>query len=170
MPTVHLICGSTGAGKTTYAIALTERAGAIRFSIDEWMAALFVADAPATPDLAWGLDRTGRCEVQIWEVSRQVLARGLDVVLDLGLSKRAHRDRFRALAREAGAPSRLHYLDVDRETRRARVRTRNAERTGTFSVEVTDFMFDFMEGWFEPPDGDELEGAAHIVGSGSPGA
>jgi len=38
---IHLVCGSTGAGKTTYARALSERIGAVRFSIDEWMTALF---------------------------------------------------------------------------------------------------------------------------------
>ena len=38
---IHLICGSTGAGKTTYALELAERIGAVRFSIDEWMTALF---------------------------------------------------------------------------------------------------------------------------------
>ena len=35
-PALHLVCGSTGAGKTTYAIALADRLCAVRFSIDEW--------------------------------------------------------------------------------------------------------------------------------------
>src|SRR5689334_16988583 len=43
---VHLICGSTGAGKTTYARRLADEIGAVVFSIDEWMAALFWMDAP----------------------------------------------------------------------------------------------------------------------------
>jgi adenylate kinase family enzyme len=29
---VHLVCGSTGAGKTTYAEALSKRIGGVRFS------------------------------------------------------------------------------------------------------------------------------------------
>jgi predicted kinase len=41
---INLICGSTGAGKTNYAIELTQRLGAIRISIDEWMTALFLID------------------------------------------------------------------------------------------------------------------------------
>ena len=45
-PMIYLICGSTGAGKTTYAIQLTAKVGAVRFSIDEWMKALFWMDAP----------------------------------------------------------------------------------------------------------------------------
>src|SRR5947209_2765871 len=39
--TVHLICGSTGAGKTTYAKALATRTHAVRLSIEDWMAMLF---------------------------------------------------------------------------------------------------------------------------------
>ena len=38
---VHFLVGSTGAGKTTYAIRFCEEAGAVRFSIDEWMSSLF---------------------------------------------------------------------------------------------------------------------------------
>jgi predicted kinase len=43
---IHLISGSTGAGKTTYASQLSERLKGVRFSIDEWMAALFWMDTP----------------------------------------------------------------------------------------------------------------------------
>ena len=41
MPIAHLICGSTGAGKTTYALELARREGALRFTVDEWMAQFF---------------------------------------------------------------------------------------------------------------------------------
>ncbi|MFT3770438.1 MAG: ATP-binding protein [Minicystis sp.] len=164
MATVHLICGSTGAGKTTYATALAQRSGGVRFSIDDWMETLFSMDAPEVPDLAWALARTARCEAQMWAVADQLLARGVDVIFDVGLSKREHRDRFRERAAEVGAPCKLHFLDVDRETRRARVHRRNAERTATYAFEVPDAMFDFMEGWFEAPTGAELEGAEIVRG------
>lgn len=162
MATVHLISGSTGAGKTTYSLALADRVGAVRFSIDEWMATLFMADSPPTPDLGWALERTARCEAQMWRMADQVLARGGEVIFDVGLSKREHRDRFRARAAQVGASTRLHFLDVDPETRRARVQQRNTERSSTYSFEVTDAMFDFMEGWFERPSEDELVGAEVI--------
>jgi len=38
---VHLISGSTGAGKTTYARELSERIEGVCFSIDRWMSTLF---------------------------------------------------------------------------------------------------------------------------------
>jgi predicted kinase len=159
MPTVHLICGPTGAGKTTYAMALADRVRGVRFSVDEWMANLFQANRRPQLSTAWVVERTVRCELQIWAIADQLLKRGIDVVLDVGLSKRDHRDRFRMRAAHVGAEPKLHYLDVEAETRRERVRQRNEERTGTYLFEVTDAMFDFMEKWFEPPDEDELYGA-----------
>jgi predicted kinase len=159
MPTVHLICGPTGAGKTTYATALAHRTRGVRFSIDEWMACLFLADRPAELSMTWAIERAARCEVQIWRVADQLLAGGTDVVFDVGLSKREHRDRFRMRAAQVGASSKLHYLDVDADTRRERVRLRNEQRAGTFLFEVTDTMFNFMENLFEAPGDDELYGA-----------
>jgi predicted kinase len=157
MPTVHLVCGSTGAGKTTYANVLADRVKGVRLSTDEWMMNLFLADRPEPISLAWAIERTARCELQMWAIADQLLARRIDVVFDAGLSKREHRDRFRLRAAGVGADCKLHYLDVDRETRRARVLQRNEQRPPhAFSFEVTEAMFDWMERWFEPPSDDEL--------------
>lgn len=40
-PTVHLLCGLPGAGKTTLARRLEAGLPAIRFSLDEWMLRLY---------------------------------------------------------------------------------------------------------------------------------
>jgi predicted kinase len=37
----HLVAGSTGAGKSTAAREIAERVGGVRFSMDEWMNALY---------------------------------------------------------------------------------------------------------------------------------
>jgi predicted kinase len=157
MPIVHFICGSTGAGKTTYAVALARRAKAVRFTIDEWMGNLFVADRPATPSLEWALERTARCEAQMWTLADDLVSRNIDVVFDIGMSRRDHRDRFRARASQTAASIKMHYLDVPREVRKARVAARNA--SGAYGYQVNDAMFDWMEQWFEPPSDDELYGA-----------
>lgn len=62
---VHLVTGSTGAGKTTYAVALAARESALRLSIDEWMTTLFGPDQPAALQFEWMMERVNRCEAQM---------------------------------------------------------------------------------------------------------
>ena len=76
MAKAHLICGSTGAGKTTYAIMLVASTGAIPFTIDEWMAALFFPDAPEPLTFQWALERVIRCENRILALSGRIAPRG----------------------------------------------------------------------------------------------
>ncbi|MGA2447593.1 MAG: ATP-binding protein [Polyangiaceae bacterium] len=160
MPIVHLICGATGAGKTSYATTLAERLHAVRFTLDEWMALLFLPDRPELPSLAWAVERTARCEAQIWAIVSQLSARGVDAVLDLGFSRQDHRDEARIRALQAGAIPKLHYLDVEPDTRRSRVQERNSRSAGVY--EVTDAMFDWMDQAFEVPTDDELVDAMII--------
>lgn len=155
MPIAYMICGPTGAGKTTHARQLAEQKNAVRFSIDEWMASLFQPDAPAAISFEWALDRVLRCEQQIRQTAAAVLAAGKDVVLDLGFTTREQRDRFREWAKSLGASVTLHHVTADTAKRRARVTRRNEDHSEIFAFQVTDGMFDFMERMFEPPGEDE---------------
>jgi predicted kinase len=155
MPTVHMVFGPVGAGKTTYARKFSNEIRAAFFSIDDWMANLYWQDAPDPPQLEWALERTGRCERQIWKTCRELLALGQDVVVELGFFKREQRDRFCLLAAEAGATAKLHYVTADREVRRARVAARN-QGSETLTVQVDETTFDWAESWFQAPDEDEL--------------
>jgi predicted kinase len=154
MATIHLLYGPVGSGKTTYGRALAAERDAAFFCLDEWMAALFMMDAPTPLTLDWALPRTERCEQQIWVVTRQLLSLGIDVILELGFYKRAQRARVRALVADSGADAAIHVLDVPREVRRERVRARN-QGSATLTVEVDDAMFDWAESYYEPLDDDE---------------
>src|SRR5438132_14107364 len=114
---IHIVCGSTGSGKTTYALQLSERLGGIRFSIDEWMSTLFWMDSPQPLNPSWSLERIDRCTQQIWSVALAVVARNIPCVLDLGFSQKAERERIAVLARDAGLLIQLHFLDVPAEER-----------------------------------------------------
>jgi predicted kinase len=167
-PVIHLVCGAVGAGKTTYSRKLAHDRQALHLSIDEWMTNLFAPDVQDLPDVAWMVERFERCEVQMWELCKQLVAQHKEVVLDLGFIKQSQRDKFRRLAKEAEIPTLLHYLYASEQTRRQRVNKRNQDKNGTYSFEVTEFMFNFIEGWMEPPTDEELAGAI-VINTEHPG-
>jgi predicted kinase len=159
-PIVHIVAGSTGAGKTTYSIALAQQERAVRFSIDEWMARLFWMDSPQPIQYEWAIERINRCEEMIFSNVRQFAAIGTSSVLDLGFTKASHREKFYDLARKHSIAFRLHFLDVPADLRWQRVIERNTKKGDTFVMEVDRGMFNFMEEIWEPPADDEMETAA----------
>jgi predicted kinase len=155
---IHLICGSTGAGKTTYANRLSEGLQGVVFSIDQWMTALFWMDSPMPIEASWSMERVARCNAQIWTVAFQVAVRGMPCILDLGFTRLQERSQFAALAHDAGFPVQLHVLDIPRDERWRRVQTRNAEKGEAHQLRfaVTREMFDFVETLWEPPQEPEM--------------
>jgi predicted kinase len=155
---IHLICGSTGAGKTTYALRLSDRLKGIRFSIDEWMATLFWMDTPQPLDPAWSMERVEGCMTQIWAVTLPIAARNVPCVLDIGFGQMQSRAKFAGLAKAASLSVQLHFIDVPAEERWQRVKTRNSRKGETYQLgfDVTREMFDFVEGLWEPPTDAEM--------------
>jgi predicted kinase len=155
-PQVIIITGSTGAGKTSYAIDLAKRIGGVRFSIDEWMTTLFWMDSPQPIKFEWTMARIGRCEAQILSQVAALTALGVPCILDLGFTLADHRARFADAAVNLNATPSLHWVDVPTEERWRRVQQRNAEKGETFAMNVDRDMFDFMEGQWQPPSEDEI--------------
>ena len=152
----YLVAGATGAGKSTAAREIAERVGGVRFSIDEWMTALYWMDCPEKNDLAWALERVGRCEAQIAAVAGELAGVGISSVLDLGFTQRSQRLEWLDRARGVGVECVLEVLDVEAEVRWGRVCERNRGASGTFSFEVTREMFELMEARWEAPSEDEV--------------
>jgi len=157
--TLHVIFGPSGAGKTTYANAFARREKAVAFILDDWMARLFAADMPEPIEYEWMIERVQRCEAQIWSTAAGVLAAGTPVILDIGLMRKADRARVREIAAAAELPLQFHFVTASPEARRARVSERNVVRGENFAIEVTPELFDFIEGVYEAPDPEELDGA-----------
>lgn len=148
MPTLHLICGLPGAGKTTLAKRLERDLPALRLAPDEWMARI-VGD---------GYDEAKRAAVEAvqWEVAARALSLGVAVVLENGFWSRRERDDFRSRAAALGAETRLHFLDVPREELLKRLALRNAALPpDTFRVSAA--QLDAWSRSFEPPTPDELD-------------
>ena len=157
--TLNVIFGPSGAGKTLYANAFARREKAVAFILDDWMARMFGPDMPEPLQYDWMIERVGRCEAQIWSVAAGVMATGTSVILDIGLMRRADRDRVREIAEGAGLPLQVHFVDAPPEVRRARVMERNVIRGEGFAIDVPPDMFDFIEGVYEAPEPAELVGA-----------
>lgn len=157
--TIHLICGATGAGKTTYALKLSGELGAVRFSIDEWMSTLFWMDSPWPLEPAWSIERVERCSAMIWRTALEICKQGAPVVLDIGLGQAAARSKYVALASEGGLSVRLYSMELPAEERWRRVQARNSSKGETHHLpfKVTREMFDFVETMWEPPSDEEIE-------------
>jgi len=158
MSTVFMICGNTGAGKSTYSYKLAEEENAIKFSIDPWMQTLYGADYnPEIHDFTWLEERTKRCRTQMQKIAELLINQDINIILDFGFGDIKLRKFYREWAISLGANVSLHFLDIPTEERRKRVHIRNKEKGLTFAFEVTDEMFDYIEPMFIPPSEDELK-------------
>ena len=120
---------------------------------------LFGPDVQGPLDFTWMVERLGRCHALIWSTATAVLAAGTSVVLDLGLMRRADRERIRKVAQEAGLSVQWHFVDAPPEVRRARIANRNETKGETFAAEVPPEMFDMFEALYEAPAPADLEDA-----------
>ena len=122
MPTLFLICGLPGAGKTTLAKRLEHERAALRLTSDEWIAPLFDGDIERSKLEA----RRSLVEALQWEVAARVLASGVDVILDWGFCLRREREEYRSRAEALVARAELRFLDVPRSDLRTRLANRSA--------------------------------------------
>ena len=159
---IHLIVGNTGSGKTTYCNQLKAQNKGVIFSIDSWNKTLFLSDKKETDGLEWFLERIDRAEEMIKNLILQLENANTDSILDLGLSKFSHREKFRNFALENNIEFQFHYLNISKDERWQRVQNRNQEKGATFEFEVSLNDFNFMESWFEVPTNDELNEAIYI--------
>ncbi len=148
---IHLVCGATGAGKSTYSEALAKSIGGVRFSIDEWMQRLHNQDQPEQMSFDWFYARVQRNCAQMRDVADKLALLGVPTVFDCGLTNKVERNIFVDWARGNGYAVQLHFVDVPADIRWGRVQKRNTEQAETFQFEVTRPMFDFIESLWDAP-------------------
>jgi predicted kinase len=150
---IYLVEGPVGSGKSTFAERLALQINAPHIDLDSWMVNLFRPDRPSSGVIEWYVARKERCIEQIWDVAKRVLDANCDVILELGLIQRSSRKAMYTRADESGHELIVYVLDASRDVRRERVRQRNLEKGSTFSMEVTDEVFEMASDmWAEPDD------------------
>ncbi|WP_160665610.1 AAA family ATPase [Pseudarthrobacter sp. ATCC 49987] len=150
-PTVHLLCGLPGAGKTTVARQLEAGLPAVRFSLDEWMLRLYPELHFASADYG---ELAESCKLLIWDTALQVLQAGTDVVLDWNQWNSGRRAVWAAKAEAAGAAVVLHYVRTPLEAAIERAVSR-AGRGEAGSHRLGEDDVRHLAGIFEEPEPSE---------------
>ena len=149
-PTLHMLCGKIGAGKSTLATELVQRHGALLVSEDFWTSRLF---GPEMHEVADYIRFSRRLREAMGPHLTELLAAGLSIVLDFPANTRAARAWMKRIYEAANADHQLHFLDLPDDLCRDRLRARNA--SGTHDFNATDEQFDLITSYFEAPGEDE---------------
>jgi glutathione S-transferase/predicted kinase len=143
-PTLVVICGLPGSGKTTHARRLEYELPAVRFCPDEWMQSLGISlhDEEARE----------RVEQFQWTVAKRLLSLGQSVLIEWGTWGRSERDRLRQEGQALGARVELHYLTAPTDVLLDRVQHR--------AMEEAPITRNQMERWvaqIQVPNEDEMK-------------
>lgn len=166
MPTLHIIEGPVGAGKTTYANRLGREIGTPPLVLDAWMVNLFQADRPDSGVWTWYAERKARCYSQIMDLAFNALDHGNDVIVELGLIRVEDRLRLYTDLESKGCDFKVHVLETPREERKRRVAQRNTGQGETFAMHVSEEVFEMASDMWEPISETDRDGRAerfHIV-------
>lgn len=152
MATLYLMVGLPCSGKTTLAQKLEREQSALRLTPDEWQVRLFGQDAKEPEHDA----RHTLIEAMLWNIASRALELGTNVILDYGFWAREEREDYRLRAKQLGARSEVHFLDVSEEELLRRLAIRNSQPSQT-SFYISEEMMKPWIVFFQRPTPDELE-------------
>ncbi len=145
--TLVLFCGLPGSGKTRVARQLEKQTGAVRICTDDWLTSLHIdLHDEAVRDLL---------QARLYELAKELLAKGIDVILEDGLWSQKERNAKLADGRRLGADIAIHVFDLSPKEQWKRLEHRNTNmRHGTVAI-----TFDELQSYlkmFELPTKIEL--------------
>lgn len=150
VPTLYLICGKIGAGKSTLAKKLASRPATLLISEDHWTSNLFAGDLKTIEDY---VRLSARLRAAMTPHIVDILRLGLSVVLDFPANTVKNREWMRSLIADAKVAHELHLLDIPDEVCKQRLRQRNA--SGEHPFHVTDAEYEQFTRYFVAPGPDE---------------
>lgn len=156
-PMLVAMSGLSGSGKSTVALRLVERLGAIRLRSDVERKRLFGL-APLTRDTAalYTPAATTRTYDRLEQLAREALNADWPVVIDAANLKKAERERWRALA--ARQHTDFVLLNCEGPVDRLRERLRSRSERNDDPSDATAAVLERQLGWAEPVAADERAG------------
>ncbi|MBE6612079.1 MAG: ATP-binding protein [Ruminococcaceae bacterium] len=114
------VCGKICSGKTTYAAKLKNERRAALLSVDEVMLTMFGQHTGEMHDTY-----AARTKEYLLRKAAELVASGMDVILDWGFWTAAGRAEIRAFCADSGIECELHCIDIPDAVWQARIRSRN---------------------------------------------
>ncbi len=150
-PRLVLTMGLSGSGKSTVAQRVLERLGAVRLRSDverKRLHGLAPTERPADPASLYGAEATARTYARLQALAGELLAAGLNVVVDAALLRQAEREALRDLAGRAVADFLL--LECTAPLAQMRERIARRGREGADPSDATLAVLDRQRAWAEP--------------------
>ncbi len=151
MPTVFLLHGLPGSGKTTLARRLVASSNAVLLSHDERMRARHGANPPLADFARWAK----QIGDELWDETGRIIQAGRDVILDWGFWTRAARDEAREKAAALGADCVLLRVRCPDEMAFARTMARSSDPAAG-ALEINAEAWQEFRARFEPLGDDEV--------------
>ena len=148
---LYFMCGKMAAGKSTYARGLARTKNAVLLVQDEFLDALYPGEIRSVQDF---VRYSARVRDALSLHIRDLLSRGVSVVLDFPGNTRAQRRWFRELFESADVEHELHFIDAPDDLCQRQLRQRS-EASPTGSAWTTDAEFDAITALFQEPAEDE---------------
>ena len=146
-PTLYLLLGLPGSGKTTAAQQIAKQTGAVHLSSDGFRLSLF--DKPT-----FSQDEHDSLYKMLDYMCELLLKNGTSVIYDANLNRYIHRVEKYKLAKKLGSNMKLFWLQVHRDmAKQRRLDTQNPQLVP--SHESAHDLFERVADVFEPPKKDE---------------
>lgn len=140
-------CGKMGAGKSTMALSLAQRSGAVLLAEDEWLSTLYPDEIRVFDDY---IKYSARLKPLLQTHVRNILKSGLSVIMDFPGNTPEQRSWFREIFSGHDIPHKLIYLELADELCLEQIayRRESSPERAHFDTEE---VFHQVTSYFSPP-------------------
>lgn len=151
-PTVYLLCGLPGSGKTTFSLTLQKQNNAIAYSSDEWIINLFGKKFP--PEEFQKYQKIAK--QKILKSAKINILHKKNIILDFGLWKKDDRTKYINWAKSLNADPIIYFFNTNTETLIKRLQDRNQQKQNNSLIVTEEMLLTFIH-QFEPPTNKEAK-------------